>query len=134
MLFGLTGGGQRGQGSTVEGPHCRNDNMAATTAVFAGKLDERLVGLAARVAEEDFAWGATNEFVDNPGDLPLRLGRKQVAHVQQFRRLLGDGLGDTWVRVPQRGDGDTGQSMYSLPLGSYRRDPSPRTNMTSGGP
>jgi hypothetical protein len=73
-------------------------------AVEAGELEERLVGLAAAVAEEDPAGPGV---ADEPaGQLGLVGVPEEVAGVDELAGLALDRLDPVGMAVPERADGD----------------------------
>ena len=135
VLGGLAGGVQRGERAAVERAVGADDDVAAPAAPLAGQLDGALVGLGARVAEEDLAAPAQQP-VEGAGHVGPDVGAEQVRHVQEGAGLLGQGVGHRRVGVAEGGDGQAGRGSRGSgwPSSSHSSLPAPRTKVTAVGP
>ena len=139
LLLRLTGGGERGERAAVERPergeHVEALRPAVGLAVPARELDRALVGLGARVGEEH-APAAAEQRVELLGDARLHVVVVEVRDVQQRAGLIGDGVGDRGMRVPERGDREPAEEVEVLacPRCPRASTPSPRTNATGQRP
>ena len=103
----LPGGLERGHRAPVEGVDERDDLVASLAVfikgVFTRELDRALVRLRARVGKKHLAvqMGFFDQLLCH---LHHRLGREQVGNVHQLVRLVGDGIHDHRVIVPQTVD------------------------------
>ena len=115
LLLGLAGGGERGQRAAVERVVGADHDMAAGTGPAPGQLERALVGLGARVAEEDLAAGLAGAAVDEPVDGAGDLGRQRVAvevrDVAERPRLLGHRFGHGRMGVAERHHGQPGDEV-----------------------
>ena len=94
----------------MEGVLGRDEHRPAGTLLAPDQLDRCLVGLGTRVREEHPALDA--EQPDQPlGELDLRLVQVQVRGVRQPPGLVGHGLHDRRMRVPERADRDAGDQV-----------------------
>ena len=139
LLLGLAGRGERRERAAVEGA-VRADHVVAVgtavgLAVPAGELDRALVGLGARVGEEDAPVAAEQRvqpFRDDGAARRCNRGSTRAAACapgRRSRRRPPGARGPSDVTAsPDR------KSRYSLPALSQSLVPSPRTNATGSRP
>ena len=113
----LTGGLQRGYGTSVEGIDERQHLEAALTIlverVLARQLDGTLVCLSARVGKEYLATQMCL-FYQLLGNLNHRLGGEQVGNMHQLVRLLIDRVNDCRIGITQTVYTDAGSKIDVL--------------------
>ena len=118
LLLRLAGRGERGERAAVEravgGEHVEALGSAVRLPVTAGELDRALVGLGARVGEEDPA-AAAEQVVEARAESGLHVVVVEVRHVEQGARLFRDGVGDHRVRVAERDDREAGEEVEVTP-------------------
>ncbi len=107
MVFGLGGGGDGGEGASVEAAFGGDEFVFFLGGVEAGELEGGFVGLGAAVAEEALA--TEGAFAEQLGELALGLGVEGVVDVDQLGDLSGDGFDDFGVAVADAADGPTGE-------------------------
>jgi hypothetical protein len=115
----------------LEGDELDPLGLAAHHGLVAPRqLERRLVGLGAGVAEKHLAGkGALGQGL---GQADLRLDKIEVRGVVQARGLLGDGLREPLVAVPQDAHRDAGGHVeVAAPSTSHSTQPSP-CDMTMG--
>src|SRR5207247_11047813 len=94
VLGRLAGRVQRGESAAVKRVVGAHHDVAAVPAPLAGQLDGALVGLRARVAEEDAAArGAADETVEAGGDVRRDLVAECVRYVAKGVRLFRERVG-----------------------------------------
>ena len=122
----LTGGLQRGYGTSVEGIDERQHLEAAIAVlverVLTRQLNGTLVGLSARIGKEYLAaqMGLFNQLL---GNLNHRLGGEQVGNVQQLVRLLVECIDNCRIGITHAVYADAGREVdvlltLNIPQGS----------------
>ncbi len=137
-LVGLAGRGERGERAAVEAAERRHDDVAPAAAELAGELERRLVGLGARVAEEDLpaVAGRLARRSSTIGRPRWRLGwRRSSTRAAASTPARQIAVGDDRVRVAERRHGEPAQEVeVALAVGVPQLGALPRTNITCGGP
>ena len=136
MVMVLPGGGQGGEGTSVETVPHGDDGIVfrpfLLRRVFAGHLDGAFVGFPAGIAEEHFLHaGFLTEYLRQLG-AGLRV--IQIGHVLYFAQLVDDSLFPDVVRDAEAGNADAGTHVNvflavhihgdaALPADDFNREP-----------